>query len=280
MITCPSCGFENSLMNEKCSKCGMFLGFPNVNDCSQKQELEALEKRYQEKVELAAAKGKEDKRIEFEEEVKKSVAVINVDLDYLHYFIVGKHSLYSTYQLQTGAETRDYTRSEFDKERLGIEGTLFGSYGENLRYAALSLDGSGLKSYGDFTIILADEAVKLRATLLEENSYRFIRRHKILAGGKIPRGYKAVWKDRHKLAVAKLIKSILTKGSNYAKIVLNSTGDRKKDDFIEVYIYGKLSKESILSVKGNSENVSEKHIIARIKDKLKKDNKNWIEEGQ
>jgi hypothetical protein len=279
MIACASCGFENSLMNEKCSRCGMFLGFPNVNECSQKEELEALEKRYQEKVELAAEKGEEDKRIEFEEEVKKSKAVINVDLDYLHFFIVGKHSLYSTYQLQTEGETRDYTRSEFDKERLGIEGTLFGSYGEEIRYAALSLDGSGLKSYGDFTIALADEAVKLRTTLLEENSYGFIRRHKILAGDKIPRGYRAVWKDRQKLAVAKLIdKALLTKKENYATIVLESTGDRTKDEYIEVHIYGKINKEAILSVGGKSNVASEKDRVEKIKEYLKKSKKDWIEE--
>jgi hypothetical protein len=257
----------------------MFLGFPNVNECSQKEELEALEKRYQEKVELAAEKGEEDKRIEFEEEVKKSKAVINVDLDYLHFFIVGKHSLYSTYQLQTEGETRDYTRSEFDKERLGIEGTLFGSYGEEIRYAALSLDGSGLKSYGDFTIALADEAVKLRTTLLEENSYGFIRRHKILAGDKIPRGYRAVWKDRQKLAVAKLIdKALLTKKENYATIVLESTGDRTKDEYIEVHIYGKINKEAILSVGGKSNVASEKDRVEKIKEYLKKSKKDWIEE--
>ena len=279
MIKCKNCNFKNSLMNEKCSRCGMFLGFPNVNECSQKEELEALEKRYQEKVELAAAKGEEDKRIKFEEEVKKSKAVINVDLDYLHFFIVGKHSLYSTYQLQTGGETRDYTHSEFDKERLGIEGTLFGSYGENIRYAALSLDGSGLKAYGDFTIVLADEAVKLRATLLEENSYNFIRRHKILAGDKIPRGYRAVWKDRHKLAVAKLAeKALLTKKENYATIVLESTDNRTKDEFIEVHIYGKINKEAILSVCGKSNVVSEKDKVEKIKEQLKKSKKDWIEE--
>jgi hypothetical protein len=49
MIKCPDCGFENPLVNEKCSCCGMFLGFPNVNDCSQREELEALEKRYNRK---------------------------------------------------------------------------------------------------------------------------------------------------------------------------------------------------------------------------------------
>jgi hypothetical protein len=260
----------------------MFLGFPNVNECSQKEELEALEKRYKEKVEFASPKGHDDKRIEFEEAVKKSAAVINVNLRYLHNLIVGSNTLVSTYQLQTAGETRELAPTEFDKERRGIEGTLFGSYGKDIRYAALSLDGTGLTSYGDFTLILSDTAIKKRTTLLEENSYHFIKTHKILAGdlGKnMPNGYRSVWNDRHKLAVAKLLKkAVLTNKENYAKIVLLSTGNRGTDEFIEVHIYGKLNKASIVSVRGNSESVSEKDILGRIKDYLTNNDQNWIEE--
>lgn len=278
MIRCPHCGSKNLVINKDCLACGMSLGFPNVNECSQKEELKALGKRYKEKIESARDKGHQDKIAEFEEEVKKSLAVIDVDLEYLHSLIV-RGAAYSNYQLLTSGEARDFARPEADKERLGVEGTIFGSYGRNIRYAALSVDGSGLKSYGDFTIILSDKAVRLRATLLEENSYNFVKRHKILAGGKIPKGYRAVWKDRHKLAVAKLLeKAVLTKKENYATIVLESTGDRKKDDFIEVHIYGKISKESVQAVHGNSKDAAEKDKIEKIKDYLIKSNKEWIEE--
>lgn len=286
MIKCPKikCGYENPLANENCVHCGTFLGFPNVNECLQKEELEALEKRYKEKVDSAAGNGYDDSRIEFEEIIKKSMAVINVNLDDLHMFVVGNNTLYSSYQLQTGGETRDFAPSEFDRKRLGIEGTLFGSYGRNIRYAALSIDGKGLKSYGDFTIIISDTAIEERATLLEENSYRFIKTHKILAGDiskRMPRGYRAVWNDRSKLTVARLLeKALLTTVENYAKIVLLSTGNRKTDDFIEVHIYGKLSNTSIQAVRGNSENVREqdKDMIERIKDYLTADSRQWIEE--
>lgn len=278
MITCPYCGTENLLINKDCSTCGTSLGFPNVNECSQQEELKALNKRYKKKIGTARDKEHQDQVAEFEEELKKSLAVINVDLDYLHSLIV-RGAAYSNYQLLTFGEARDFARPEADKERLGVEGTIFGSYGRNIRYAALSLDGSDLKSYGDFTIILADKAVRLRATLLEENSYNFVKRHKILAGDKIPKGYRAVWKDRFKLAVAKLAeKALFTKKENYATVVLESTGDRKEDDFIEVHIYGKISKESLQAVRGNSKDVDEKDKIEKIKEYLIKSNKEWIEE--
>jgi hypothetical protein len=278
MIRCPHCGTENLLINKDCLACGMSLGFPNVNECSQKEELNALNKRYKKKIESARNKGHQNKIAKFEEEIKKSLAVINIDLEYLHSLIV-RGAPYSNYQLLTSGEAREFGRPETDKERLGVEGTIFGSYGRNIRYAALSLDGTGLKSYGDFAIILSDKAVRLRATLLEENSYNFVKRHKILAGNKIPKGYRAVWKDRYKLAVAKLAeKALLTKKENYATIVLESTGDRKKDEFIEVHIYGKISKESVQAVRGNSKDAAEKDKIEKIKEYLKKSKKEWIEE--
>lgn len=279
MITCTDCGFENPLANEHCSCCGMFLGFPNVNDCSRKEELKALAKRYKERVESAAQKGFDDKRIEFEKAVKKSAAVINVEPDYLQLLMLWKNSLYSTYQLQIEGETRDLAPMEFEKERLGVEGTLFGSYGKNIRYAALSLDGSGLKSYGPFTIIFSDTAIKKRATLLEENSFHFVKNQNILAGGKIPRGYRALWKDRHKLAITKLLeKIILTENENYAAVVMDSTGDRKTDGFIEVHIYGKLNSASIEAIRGNSKIEPGQKIIKKIKAYLIDNKKEWIEE--
>jgi hypothetical protein len=284
MIKCPKprCGYENPLGNEKCSRCSAFLGFPNVNECRQKDELEALEKRYNEKVNIAATGGYDSKRIEFEEIVKQSVTVINCSLDYLHTLVVKPNSIYSSYQLQTEGEIRELAQNAFDKERLGIEGTLFGSYGKEIRYGVLSIDGSGLKSYGDFTLIISETAIAERATLLEENSYQFIKTHNILAGDidrKIPKGYRSIWNDRYKLAVTKLLnKTCLTTIDKYAKIVLLSTGNRKMDDFIEVHIYGKINSASIQAVRGNSININEKDVIERIKEYLKKSNQNWIEE--
>jgi hypothetical protein len=70
----------------------------------------------------------------------------------------------------------------------------------------------------------------------------------------------------------------LTNTPNYAKILLKSTGNRKKDEFIEVHIYGKINRDSILSVRGYSKNNSEKEKVEKIKEYLRSINKEWIEE--
>src|SRR5947199_10731413 len=68
------------------------------------------------------------------------------------------------------------------RRRVGVEGTFFGTYGEKIRYAALSLDGTGLKSYGEYSIRLWEIAIKDRTSLLEENTYDFVEHHGIIAG--------------------------------------------------------------------------------------------------
>lgn len=280
MIECPVCKHKNSRANEKCTVCGHFLGFPNVNDVRLSDERQALEQRYQTKLEYALRNHADAKIRDFEKVVDTDGrAVINVDIDYLHYFLVKDKNLYAPYHNQVQAGVREYAMAEFDRERSAVDATLFGSYGKNIIDAALSIDGSGLKAYGDFAISLSEISVSKRATLLEENSYNFVRRHKILAGDKIPPGYRCEWNEKHRLAVAKLADRVVkAKKSEYPKLLVNSTGNRRTDDFIEVHIYGGFGREAIASVRGNSKIKKDHEKIQRVKELLKNEKKDWMEE--
>lgn len=128
-------------------------------------------------------------------------------------------------------------------------------------YGALSLGGKGLTSYGSCGFSLKEVAVRGRATLLEENSYVFTKKHDVFRTNNIPPGFRAVWQDRRKLAVAKLAKniSISTGPSDYPDLVLHSDGDRSTDQFIEVHIYGEFDSQVIDEVQiPNPESVAEK----------------------
>jgi len=61
-----------------------------------------------------------------------------------------------------------------DARRRSVESILFGSYGEEIRYAALSLGGLGLVSYGPITMVMSEPAIAQRASLLEYNSFQFV----------------------------------------------------------------------------------------------------------
>ena len=154
----------------------------------------------------------------------------------------------SNYNLQTAGETRIVAEMKDDKQRRGTEGVLFGAYAPEIRYAALALDQRGLISYGNCSMTLADMTMRYKATLLEENSYFFVQKHRIVAGDALPQGYRATWENRHLLAVAKLADKITQKAQNWANVLLHSNGDRQHDEFIEVHIYGAFDKQAIEAV--------------------------------
>ena len=207
--------------------------------------------------------------------------MINVNLDHLQQFIADDKALYYNYSLGVRGQIRKAATDQDDRHRRTIEAMLFGGYAEQVRYAALSLESTGLTSWGPFAIKLREIAIADRATLLEDNSFKFVQKHDIRPGGNIPQGYRSTWKERHKLAVAKLAKRISssTLEKEHAQILLSSTGDRKTDDFIEVHIYGTFDNKAVESVKGKSStgNKAERAILAKVKDYLRRAGKSWIE---
>ncbi len=116
---------------------------------------------------------------------------------------------------------------------------MFHGYKEDIRFAALTLDMQGLANYGDCYIVLRTEMVAHRATVFEENSTMFMRRHGVLMSeaDKLPRGFRATWANRGRLCVAKLFSKIdaNTTGSEYSKLLVRQGATTADDDFVEVH---------------------------------------------
>ena len=171
---------------------------------------------------------------------------------------------------------------EFDRHRRTVDAMLFGAYGDQIIYAALSLDGNGLKSYGAYSVILRDVAVSKRASVLEENSCSFVKNHKMEPGHPIPEGYRAPWGRRAELAVAKLADLIspTTSDSDFSSLLLSNGSTRDDDNFMEVHIYGGFDQNAIEAVSGNSapKRADEKGIATVVKEVLNNTGKKWIEE--
>jgi hypothetical protein len=145
----------------------------------------------------------------------------------------------------------------------------------------LSLDGSGPTSYGPYAIRLRDVAIRGRATVLENNSYDFMRKHSLSPGDKPPPGFIASWQNRNKLAVAKLAEYITpqTGDSEFPLLLLASTGLRPTDEFLEVHICGTFDLNAIESIKGPSKPGSrdDRDLLRMTKQHLSKAGKPWIE---
>lgn len=126
--------------------------------------------------------------------------------------------------------------------------TLFGSYAHKVRYGVLSLNNLGLPTYGDICCRLRSVAVRDRTSFLETNSYEFVKLHGVRAGEPIPLGFRAVWDNRHFLALAKLVALLQPRQarSDWEALMFRSDGlDRSNDDFIEAHIFGGFDREAV-----------------------------------
>jgi hypothetical protein len=138
-----------------------------------------------------------------------------------------------------------------DRIRGSIDAMMFPHYHEEIRFAALSLDRRGVTSYGAYTVVIDTQKIHLRSTVFEGNSLHFFRQH-VPGWTPPPPGFRAVWEHRAKLTLAKLGARIKpeTTTDDFSGLLLHCDGDRDKDDFVEVHIYGPISRRSIESVFG------------------------------
>jgi len=179
-----------------------------------------------------------------------TAAVVNLPVGLAHGLFIGEIPLYSPYEQQLKGRLRTPAKPEDDRQRRAVGGLLYGSYGEDIVYAALSADGRGLSSYGLVHLELEEVCVAYRSTVLEENSYSFMKRHKVTPGRPLPRGYLARWQDRGRLAVAKLARNVSGDLDEEAcrGLLLQSEGDRASDLFLEVHVYGTFDHQAVRSL--------------------------------
>jgi hypothetical protein len=279
--SCPDCGSPVSSSDERCSSCGHHLGFPNVRVASESAERDALTKRYEAAMDRAAARGASEAVASFRAEVAVSSAIVNCDVYRLRELFTEGKSLYSNYHLAVRSQVRKAADIEQDRLRRSVDSLLFGEYAEQIRFGALSIDGNGVRSYGEYSLVLREVAVAKRASLLEENSYSFVVRHDLRPSDPLPAGYRCPWPNRRELAVAKLADLIQsdTPKSDYPRILLSNGATRANDQFVEVHIYGQFNQHSIESVSGSSnpKRPEERAVLASVKELLSKSNKRWIE---
>jgi hypothetical protein len=277
---CPKCNSEQPLDVDKCSSCGGYLGAPNVRIISAQEEREALNKRYND-----AKCNIKDKDIDFEIELferniqEHSRAVINVDIDLMKYILTKDKALYSNYNLRVHSHVCKPAEDSNDRKRISADSILFGWYGDQIIYAALSSSKKGLTNYGNYSLILKEISVSDRATLIEENSYKFIEKYDLFRNPSIPLGFRSIWQDRYKLVLIKHINNI-KKGhtiEEFNNMLLVSGTDRSKDEFVEIHIYGTFDCHAIeeISESDSIKPLDEQIILDNLKQKCEHQGITW-----
>jgi hypothetical protein len=240
---CDHCGNSIPLRWERCPHCALPGLFPNVRAAEAPAERKALARRYRRALREAADRGAGEKVAQFEEAVAGSKAVMARPVRELDRLIASDQELiFSYYELLTG-QFRLPHGNQWDGLRGVADEALFQGYREHIRFAALSLDGQGLWSYGECSFVLRDRMIGHRASVYEENSAVSLEKH----GYKPPTGHRATWLERAKLGVAKLAGMIYlrTSRNHFAQLLLNAGKTSKEDRFVEVHVWGPMTIWSI-----------------------------------
>jgi len=237
---CPKCRNVVPETERHCPACMYDLGAPNVREIASSKEVAALRKRAFAEFEVAKKRGYSRSIQDFSDSVKKkSAVVVSMPAAVARRLVSDPRMVFEGYEELVGAGRRTAADRVNDRHRVGVSGLLFGTYGSKIRYGVLSLMTRGLRAYGDVACRMQNVAIQDRVSFLECNSYGFVEAHKLRPGTPIPEGYRAVWNNRHLLAVAKLGSRIVGGGGeeDWQNLLLLDAFDRKVDDFIEAHIY-------------------------------------------
>ena len=180
----------------------------------------------------------------------QSEAVVTLYAPEVFRLAVNDKELYASFYDLVRAGVRLPSEGFWDQVREAVDSRLFNYYKEHIRFAALSLNRRGLSHYGDCYLVLKENMIAHRATVFEENSVVFMHRRQVPITGELPTGYRAIWQDRGRLAVAKLAASISpnTVTADFPTLLLRDGKKPEDDQFVEVHIYGSLSIYSVAEV--------------------------------
>ena len=264
-IACKNrkCKFLNDIAETLCSKCGRTItDTPNVKRAKLISEQLALKQRYKDAKCLVDSKGLNTELQKFELCVlNEGKAIINIDFNFLWKWLITGGVEYKSYQRQIYEGLRKKAKWAYDVKRCIVDACLFGSDIEVI-YSALSINETGLTTYGQISVIMDTKSIEMRTSCLEENSFNFIKA--VLGAGydldsPLPAGKFAPWQKRHQLATIKCHKkfySNMTVGE-VQRLILRTGDDRSTDDFIELYIYGKIVKDTVEKIRISSVTISQ-----------------------
>jgi hypothetical protein len=259
-----ACSHQYPVHVQFCPVCGRFVGYPNVRAASDEAEALALNRRREAAENQAGVGGYADLFSAFGSAVSNSVAVTVRSLAALDSFVASDSQLMISYHRMVRAGSRIPENNDWDPYRAAADSTVNPHYYEEIQFGALSLDGRGVKWFGDYHITFDEDAISHRSTIFEENPFIFCRRKKISAGQGVPVGYRSLWQNRGILAQAKLGAKLRGgEPAAFQAILVEDAAKNGEADYIEVHIFGDLHRRAIKRVIGPRPSTDEGRVIWR-----------------
>ncbi len=236
------CG-DVGLHEEHCPACGSFHGFPNVKMAvSELASLEAARDRAMSDRPEVAVELAELRRV-----ASSSQVAINVSYSFAHQLVKQPKLLFTSYESLVAADARRPADLDHDRQRVATDALLYGSNFQSIVFGALTPDGHGLSSYGPVSLVLREDAISDRASVLDENSFTFVQRHKVGPDRPPPPGHRSTWAMRGDLAITKLATKIEVgmTADQLKDLVITRGASRFDDDFFEVHLFRGFSHKTV-----------------------------------
>jgi len=240
---CPDCAIVIPDNKVVCPHCGRPARHLNVLCADRVNELEALERNFDESMRQSRKDGIENETNDFFRYCRDSKAVFCAPLRTLLPVINSHVDLFADfYKLaELRCKALDGGKRNWDMLRCTAEAYLLEGKPNSveLLYAALSINERGLESYGECTFVLKEAMIGHRATVFPDNSALYFEKN----AGKPNFGMRVRWQDRHKLCVVKNVCDIRS-GMNFVhfcNLLLSQGDDKLSDRLIEVHVTGPIS---------------------------------------
>ncbi len=217
-----------------------------MRQAEQTTEMEAVDRRYQEAIESLRTRNADAVGLELERLVACGArAVIARSLNETERLATNDNQGYASFYQLVRAGIRIPEENHWDGWRSQADEFFFPYYKEEIRFAALTLDGLGLPHYGDAFLVLRDDMIAYRTTIFESNTTAFARTESLTldnAPSKIL-GRRSLWGARGKLAVAKHHAELApdTASGKFAALILSPGNTQAEDCFLEAHVYGSIT---------------------------------------
>lgn len=209
--------------------------------------------RCQAAVVSAKARGVQQELTDLEALLRATQVVISRPQAILEQISHADNVVYATYYQLAESGLVVPIDDPWDRPRQVADITLFTNYHQNIRFGALSSDGSGLPNYGEFFLELREDFIAHRTSVLEENAVTFLDKqgfHPFDPKTQTPRGFRAPWETRHEVGISKLARHLRPgmTSAEIAALVLKPGPDSSQDEFIEAHIFGPMTRRTLRRV--------------------------------
>lgn len=225
--------------------CRQPVQYPNIVDACREERRRAVAEAFREGTRDWTEIAQKDARII----LSTSAAVLACDAELMLAVLWGV-AKFPNYHDMVARSHRPPDGPEWDYPRDVYDESVFPGYKDQIRFAALSLDGRSVRRFGSCIATLREDVLRRAASVFVENSF-FARVKAAGPEDSLPAA-RASWLHRDVLTAAKLGRSIsapVNREILASMILIDGPPSAPQDDqFVEVHVFGPIGAEAVTEV--------------------------------